>query len=261
MLAAGIDVGAVCAKAVILANGQIVAQTSLNTGEEAAIAARLVLDEALRLAGASQDDLGAIIATGIGKGGVNLATRAKSEVVCLGKGAAWLYPDARTVIDIGAESSKVLRLNDVGGVDDFASNDKCASGTGVFLEAAAKILEVNLEQLGELSLAASGKAPISGMCAVFAESEIVSAIHTDIPKGDIVAGVHDAIAGRVSAVVNRVGPQPAVLMCGGVARNIGMVRALEGKIGFMLVVPEHPEMVAALGAALIARDMVAKGGR
>lgn len=261
MLAAGIDVGAVSAKAVIFSNGQIVAQTTLVTGEEASIASRLVLEEALRLAGSSQADLGAIIATGIGKGSVDVATRSKSEVVCLGKGAAWLHSEARTVIDIGAESSKVLRLNDNGGVDDFASNDKCASGTGVFLEAAAKILEVDLEQLGGLSQLASKKAPISGMCAVFAESEIVSHVHTDTPKSDIIAGVHEAIAGRVSAVVNRVNPQPAVLMCGGVARNAGMVRALEQKIGFTMLVPDNPEMVAAIGAALIAKDMLARGTR
>ncbi len=258
---AGIDVGAVSAKAVIMSDGQIAAQTILVTGEEASVAARLVLEEALRLAGRSQGELGAIIATGIGKGSVDVATRSKSEVVCLGKGALWLFPDTRTVIDIGAESSKVLRLNEAGAVDDFASNDKCASGTGVFLEAAAKILEVKLEQLGELSLSAASRASISGMCAVFAESEIVSHVHTDCPKSDIVAGVHDAIAGRVSAVVNRVGPLASVVMCGGVARNIGMVRALEEKIGFDLVVPENPEMVAALGAALIAGDMAAKGAK
>ncbi|MDP2659585.1 MAG: acyl-CoA dehydratase activase [Dehalococcoidia bacterium] len=259
MLVAGIDVGAVSAQAVIMSDGQIAAQTTLVTGEESAIAARLVLDEALRLAGVSQSDLGSIVATGIGKASVDVATRSKSEVVCLGKGTAWLYPEARTVIDIGAESSKVLRLNDLGGVEDFANNDKCASGTGVFLEAAAKILEVSLDQLGVLSLAATGKASISGMCAVFAESEIVSHVHTDIPKSEIIAGVHSAIADRVSAVVNRVGPQPAVVMCGGVARNVGMVKALEEKIGFSLLVPENPEMVAALGAALIARDTLAKG--
>ncbi len=261
MLAAGIDVGATSAKAVVLSDGQIVGQASLVTGEEASVAARLVLEEALKMAGASLSDVGAIIATGIGKGSVDVATRSKSEVICLGKGAAWLFPETRTVIDIGAESSKVLRLNDNGGVDDFASNDKCASGTGVFLEAAAKILEVKLEQLAELSLAAANKAPISGMCAVFAESEIVSHVHTDTPKGDIVAGVHEAIAGRVSSVVNRVNPQASVLMCGGVARNAGMVRALELKIGFDMIVPDNPERVAAVGAALIASDMLARGTR
>src|SRR3972149_2929084 len=207
MLAAGIDVGAVSAKAVILSDGQIAGQSIVVTGEEASEAARLALEEALHLAGASRDDLGQIFATGIGKASVDLATRSKSEVICLGKGAAWLYPETRTVIDIGAESSKVLRLNDKGGVEDFASNDKCASGTGVFLQAAAKILEVSLADLGELSLAARTKAPVSGMCAVFAESEIVSHVHSEVPKGDIIAGVHKAIADRVWSVVNRVGPR------------------------------------------------------
>lgn len=261
MLAAGIDVGAVSAKAVILSDGQIAAQSILVTGEEAAVAARLVLEEALRLAGLSLGELGQIVATGIGKASVDLAQRTKSEVVCLGKGAAWLQPEARTVIDIGAESSKVLRLNDTGRVEDFASNDKCASGTGVFLEAAAKILAVRLEELGGLSLMARAKAPISGMCAVFAESEIISHIHSEVPKSDIIAGVHNAIADRVSAVVNKVGPREIVVMCGGVARNAGMVRALEGKIGFQLMVPQDPELVAALGAALIAREALAKGSR
>lgn len=261
MLAVGIDVGAVSAKAVVLSNGHIAAQSVLVTGEEASIAARQVLELALAEAGLSLEDVGHIIATGIGKGGVDLANKTKSEVVCLAKGAAWLNPATRTVIDIGAESSKVLRLNENGGVDDFASNDKCASGTGVFLQAAAKILEVKLDDLGALSLAALGKASISGMCAVFAESEIVSHVHSEVPKGDIIAGVHNAIADRVSAVVNRVGPMEVVLMCGGVARNIGMVKALEGKIGFSLAVPETPEIVAALGAALIAKEALAKGSR
>ncbi len=261
MLAAGIDVGAVSAKAVILSNGGIAAYSIVVTGEEASIAARLALDEALRLAGITQDDLGQIIATGIGKASVDVASKTKSEVVCLGKGAAWLTPEVRTVIDIGAESSKVLRLNEKGGVEDFASNDKCASGTGIFLQAAAKILEVKLADLGELSLAARSKAPVSGMCAVFAESEIVSHIHSEVPKGDIIAGVHKAIADRVSSVVNRVGPREVVLMCGGVARNLGMVRALEERLGFTLAVPENPEIVAALGAALIAKEALAKGMR
>lgn len=261
MLAAGIDVGAVSAKAVILSNGEIVAHSIVVTGEESSAAARLALDEALRLAGARLEDLGQIIATGIGKASVDLANKTKSEVVCLGKGAAWLTPEVRTVIDMGAESSKVLRLNDNGGVEDFASNDKCASGTGVFLQAAAKILEVKLDDMGKLSLAARSKASVSGMCAVFAESEIVSHVHSEVPKSDIIAGVHKAIADRVSSVVNRVGPREVVLMCGGVARNVGMVRALEERIGFSLAVPETPEIVAALGAALIAKEALAKGMR
>lgn len=258
MLAAGIDVGAVSAKAVILSDGHIASHSIVITGEEASIAARLALDEALLLAGVTREDLGQIIATGIGKASVDVANKTKSEVVCLGKGAAWLTPQARTVIDIGAESSKVLRLNENGGVEDFASNDKCASGTGVFLQAAAKILEVKLEDLGDLSLAAHNKAAVSGMCAVFAESEIVSHVHSEIPKSDIIAGVHKAIADRVYSVVNRVGPREVVVMCGGVARNMGMVRALEERLGFSLAVPEMPEIVAALGAALIAKEALTK---
>jgi predicted CoA-substrate-specific enzyme activase len=259
MLVAGIDVGAVSAKAVILSDGQILSHGVIVSGEEAAVAAQGVMELALEQAGLALADIEYIVATGIGKATVSLAQKTKSEVVCLGKGVSSLFPEARTAIDIGAESSKVLRLNDLGGVEDFAGNDKCASGTGVFLEAAAKILEVPLEQLGALSLGAPRPAPISGMCAVFAESEIISHVHTEVPKEEIIAGVHSAIADRVSAVVNKVGPRELVVMTGGVARNVGMVRALEEKIGFEISVPEVPEIAGALGAALIAKQSLRKG--
>ena len=175
-------------------------------------------------------------------------------MLCHAKGAHWLFPSARTVIDIGAESSKVMRLNEDGGVEDFAGNDKCAAGTGIFLDTMAKAMEVPVEEAGELSLNYTEKARISSMCAVFAESEVVSHIHRGTSRNDILAGIHESIADRVFGMSNRVGIKDDVVLTGGVALNIGMVKALEEKLERKIYVPEDPRITGALGAALIACD-------
>ena len=252
MIVAGIDVGSLSAKAVILEHDKLLGAAAITTGDEGAVIARNVLDKALKAANIPFEKLEYIVATGYGRKSVPFAHKSKSEMLCHAKGAYWLFPSARTVIDIGAESSKVMRLNENGGVEDFTGNDKCAAGTGIFLDTMAKAMEVPLEEVGELSLNYNEKAQISSMCAVFAESEVVSHVHRGTPRNDILAGIHESIADRIFGMANRVGINEDVIITGGVAKNIGMVKALEEKLGVSLHVPEDPVIVGALGAALVA---------
>ena len=254
MIVAGIDVGSLSTKVVLMEDDRILAANILTTGEEGVVMAKKATDKALRKANMSFDQLEYIVATGCGRKSIPFANESKSEMMCHAKGAYWLFPSARTVIDIGAESSKIIRLNKNGVVEDFVGNDKCAAGTGIFLDTMAKALEVPIEEVGELSLKHKEKAMISSMCAVFAESEVVSHVHSGTPRNDILAGIHDSIAERIFGMSNRVGIMDDVVMTGGVAKNIGMIKALEEKLGTILHVPEHPRVVGALGAALVALD-------
>jgi predicted CoA-substrate-specific enzyme activase len=256
MIVAGIDVGSLTTKVVILKDDKILSTSILSTGEEGAVIAQKAMDEALKKASLSFDQLENTVATGYGKKSVTFTDNTKSEMFCHAKGAHWLFPFARKVIDIGAESSKVIRLNERGDVEDFTGNDKCAAGTGIFLDTMAKAMEVPIEEVGELSLKHEKKASISNMCAVFAESEVVSHVHRGTPRNDILAGILESIADRIFGMSNRMGTQDDVVMTGGVAKNIGMVRALEEKLGVKIWVPENPQIVGALGAALIARNFV-----
>jgi len=160
----------------------------------------------------------------------------------------------RTVIDIGGQDSKVIRLNERGEVQDFAMNDKCAAGTGRFLEVMAHALEVDLSEMASISERASRSAPISSMCTVFAESEVVSLIAQGVPREEIISGLHEAIAGRTAGMVFRVGLEKEVMMTGGVAKNRGVVKSLEKKLQCKIIVPPEPQIIGALGAALLARE-------
>jgi len=254
MIVAGIDVGSLSTKVVVMQDDEILSANTLTTGEEAAVMAEKTLNQALRKANISFDQLENIVATGYGRKSVPFTDKSKSEMMCHARGAYWLFPSARTVIDIGAESVKVIRLNENGGVEDFAGNDKCAAGTGIFLDTMAKAMEVPIEEVGEISLKYKERAQISSMCAVFAESEVVSHVHRGTPRNDILAGIHESIAERIFGMSNRVGIKEDVVITGGVAKNIGMIKALEEKFGVKVYVPEDPEIIGAFGAALIARD-------
>jgi len=254
MVFAGIDIGSLATKVVIIDDEKILSTNTLITGEEGAVIAKEAIDEALKKAELSFDRLENIVATGYGRKSVPFAKKYKSEMLCHAKGAYMLFKSARTVIDVGAESSKVISLNEDGGVKDFAGNDKCAAGTGIFLDTMAKAMEVPIEEVGELSLKYKEKAQISSMCAVFAESEIVSHVHRGTPRNDILAGIHESIADRIFGMSNRVGINSDIIMTGGVAKNIGMVKALEEKLELKIHVPEDPQITGALGAALIAQN-------
>ncbi|MFB0561519.1 MAG: acyl-CoA dehydratase activase [Candidatus Lokiarchaeia archaeon] len=258
MYTAGIDCGALTAKSIILEDEKPLAFTIIPAGSNSKETAQKVMEATLNKAGLSLDDIKFMVATGYGRVNVPFADKQVTEISCHAKGAYSLFPTVRTVIDIGGQDSKAIKIGKNGRVMDFAMNDRCAAGTGRFLEVMAKALEVRLEDLGELSLRSRNKAKISSICTVFAESEVISQISEGKPKVDIIAGIHDAIANRVFGMASRVKIEKDLVMTGGVAKNIGVIKALEDKVGFGILVPEEPQIVGALGAAILAREKVAK---
>ena len=253
MITAGLDVGAKTTKAVILDNRQIVGRSSLIlTGFDQQEAAEKAISEALTQAGLDQQAVERVIATGAGAKAVPFAHDTISDVKAAARGAKFFVPTARTVLDVGAEEGRGIRCDERGGVIDFAVNEKCAAGAGAFTEAMSRALEVPLEEMGPLSLRSRNSVPMNAQCAVFAESEVVSLIHAKTPKEDIVRAVHDAIASRIGSMVRRVGIEKDVVLIGGVARNVGFVDALRRGLGTDVEVPEAPEYVSAVGAALVA---------
>lgn len=250
---AGIDVGSLTTEAVLVRDQEILAYTIIRTGADAAGAAERALGEALEKAGLVRSDVVRCVATGYGRMLVPFAQRQVTEITCHARGACFFYPDARTVIDIGGQDSKVIRMEPDGSVGDFLMNDKCAAGTGRFLEVMAHALELSVEELGEVDLQAERAAEISSMCTVFAESEVVSLIARGVPRPEIVRGLHAAVAERTAALAHRLGVQPLVVMTGGVAKNRGVVAALAARLGVEILVPPEPQIVGALGAALIAQ--------
>jgi len=186
------------------------------------------------------------------------ADREVSEITCQARGISHLFPEARTIIDIGGQDSKVIRLAADGKVADFAMNDKCAAGTGRFLEVMATALEVELVQIGELVLSSKQPKKISSFCTVFAESEVISQVASGASKPDILAGVCDSVATRVVSMVRRIGLEPTLIFTGGVALNEGLARAISKQLGYSLSIPKEPVITAALGAALIAKDLYSR---
>ena len=222
------------------------------TGVDSRRAAKRALDEALKSAAHGFEELGAIVATGYGRVSVPFAHETITEITCHGRGAFYFDPAVRTVIDIGGQDSKVIRIDERGRVLDFAMNDKCAAGTGRFLEVMAAALEVDLEELAALSAAAPRATPISSTCTVFAETEVVSLLAGGKDRAEIARGLHESIAARTSSLVYRVGLTERVMMTGGVAKNSAVVQALEEKLQLPITVPPEPQIAGALGAALLA---------
>ncbi len=257
MPVAGIDVGSLTAEVVIFEQ-DIVQSVIVPTGANSRGAAEKAMEQALGAAGLEKADLEFVVATGYGRISIDFADKRITEITCHGRGAYFLDPSVRTVIDIGGQDSKVILLGDSGRVLDFAMNDKCAAGTGRFLEVMAQALEVELENLAELSNQARETVSISSMCTVFAESEVVSLIARGLPREDIARGLHQAIADRTAGLVRRVGLEEKVMITGGVAKNKAVVKALNEKLNKKLIVPREPQIVGALGAALLARDELAQ---
>lgn len=257
MYALGIDIGSATTKVVLLWEKSLKATQVVPTHPDPAETLKAI-EEIIRQSGLRIPEIKAVTATGYGRKNVTFATKVVTEISCHAKGAHYLLPSARTVVDIGGQDSKVIRLDEQGRVVDFQMNDKCAAGTGRFLENMARVLKVNLEDLGELSLKAEKKAQISSICTVFAESEVVSQIAKGTPRMEVIAGLHEAIADRIFAMAGRVGVTPDVIMTGGVAQNMGVVRSLAPKLGYPVQVAENPQIVGALGAALIAAEEIYK---
>ncbi len=250
---AGVDIGSTMTKVVIVGEGKETSLIKL-TGPEHRKLANRVMEEALNLAGIAFNDVTYVVATGYGRINVPFADRQVTEITCHAKGLSRLLPTARTVVDIGGQDSKGIRIEN-GKVVDFVMNDKCAAGTGRFLEIIAEALGVPLEKLGELSLAAEKPAIIGNMCTVFAEQEVVSQLAAGESVPNLVAGIHRAIAGRIFALASKLKIKPDVAITGGGAKNIGLVKALEGKFGCSVLIPGEPLITGALGAALIGQEM------
>lgn len=252
MYVLGIDSGSTSTNAAVLDESRnLVASKVIRTGARATSSAQRAVEEVLDEAGIAREDVSLIVSTGYGRVSVDFADLDVTEISCHGKGAWYFNPEVRTILDIGGQDSKAIRLNENGEVADFAMNDKCAAGTGRFLEAMARTLEVGIEELGPLSQRSQHHVEISSMCTVFAESEVISLIANDTDKADIAHGVHEAIAGKACSLLRRVKPEPVYMMTGGVAKNPGVVEAVETVLGERLYICDEPEIVGAVGAALI----------
>jgi predicted CoA-substrate-specific enzyme activase len=254
MITAGIDIGHQSVNAVILENDRIICHATRVIAGEVDAAARTVFQGTLDQAGMTAADIERLYATGVGREKVSFADGNRTEMLSHVKGSHWLLPDARTVIDVGAEGSRILRCDSDGNLTNFAMNDKCASGAGVFLETVAEMMQISLSEMGPFSLDSSKKVVLTTTCAVFAESEIVAEVHRGSAKEDILAGVHESIAARIATGTKRVGIEADLIFTGGVALNIGVVRALGKQLDLDIQVPEHPEIIGALGAAILAKN-------
>jgi len=255
MIVAGCDVGSLTGKAVILMDGEIFSSSIVPTTPKPERTAKNAMDKALENGNLSLDEIGYIVGTGYGRVKIPFANSELSELSCHGKGAHSFVPSIRTIIDVGGQDCKVIKVSKAGKILDFAMNDKCAAGTGRFLEVMAKTLELKLEELGPISLKSKNQAKISAQCSVFAETEVVSLMADGIEVADIVAGIHDAIASRIMSLVYRVGLEEDLTITGGVAKNIGVVTFLEKKLGIQAKkLPVDPQLMGALGAALTAKE-------
>ncbi|HJC15252.1 MAG TPA: 2-hydroxyacyl-CoA dehydratase [Candidatus Fusicatenibacter intestinigallinarum] len=257
MYVIGIDSGSTSTNAVVMdQDKKIKAFSVVRTGAKSGVSADRALHEVLEKAGLAREDISLIVSTGYGRVSIEFADENVTEISCHGKGAHYFNPSIRTILDIGGQDSKAIRLNENGEVKDFVMNDKCAAGTGRFLEMIARTLEVSLDELGKIALTSTEKIEITSMCSVFAESEVISLIANNKEKADIADGVCHAIANKAFGLLRRVGMEPDFMMTGGVAKNPGVVRAVEEKIGAKLYICEEPEIVGATGAALYALERV-----
>ncbi len=250
---AGIDMGAKSTKAVILdADKRICGKAAVKTRPDFHAVAKEVLDLALQQAEFKESEIDYIATTGFGRYNVPFRDIQITDITCVARGAVFLFPKTRCVLDIGAQSTRALRVSETGKVREFRTNDKCAAGAGGFIERACKYLEVNINQVGDLSLQATKPQTISSVCAVLAESEIINHVSTGETVDNILRGVHNSLASRALALLKRSGMEDEVTFVGGVARQKGMVKALEETLKRKVNIGQEPEFVGALGAALLA---------
>ncbi len=249
MFVAGIDVGGKNVHVVILKDGAIVAQGASATGIRKAETTERLYEETLRKTGLKREEVGRVAATGSACKRIAFADACLADAAADAKGVNRLIPSARTVIDVGAEEGRAIKISPDGKVLDFAINGKCAAGTGTFVEAMAIALEITVEEMATLSLKSNKSISMNAQCAVFGESEVVSLIHQNIEKQDIARAVHDAIAGRVASVARIVGIEKDIVIIGGMAKNEGFIDSLRKEIGMDIIVPDDPDFVGALGAA------------
>lgn len=252
MIVIGIDIGSVAAKGYIISSGHH-HRTIIPTGWSPRDAGQAIIDQLLDASRIERDQVERIYVTGYGRVAFEQADKTITEIKCHARGIAELYPEVRTIIDIGGQDSKVIRIGERGQVLDFAMNDKCAAGTGRFLQVMATALGLDVSELGDAEEPGQMQT-ISSMCTVFAESEIIGSLARGNPKGGIIAGLHQSVGKRVAAMARRMGIKEQVAFTGGVAINPGVKRALEEELGTRIIVPEACQYTGALGAALLAYE-------
>ena len=256
-IAAGVDVGSTQTKAVIMSdNGgvKIMARALVDTGANVQRAAERAFDTCCRVGGLHASDVGFVVGTGYGRYKIAFGNTQMTEITCHAKGASFLCPGTRTVIDMGGQDSKAISVGANGEVLDFVMNDKCAAGTGRFLANSAEVMGISLDEIGPLSLKAQHPVKMATVCTVFVESDILSYLAQGKMGEDILGGVHIAIAKRTLSLARRLNIEPEITMTGGVARNVGMVRALEEVIGRKMLVSPDAQFIGAVGAALFALE-------
>jgi predicted CoA-substrate-specific enzyme activase len=253
----GVDFGSTTAKTIILnGEGDIVASRIESMGAVSDEGVKASIAGALQQAGITQSEVNFCVTTGYGRRMLDVSQKSYTEITCHARGAVALVPDARLVIDIGGQDSKVIAVDANGLVETFAMNDRCAAGTGKFLEVLARAVEIKLTEMGPLAMQAGQSLKISSMCATFAETEVISLLAEGHSKPDVLGAVHAAIAARTAGLVGRVGKRTPIVMTGGVAKNVAAVHHIEAVLGQRLVLPPDPQIAGALGAALFALDEI-----
>lgn len=257
---AGIDVGSRVTKSVILNNEGIISYSLLDSGTDPRKAGERTFSEALSKADCKREDINFIVATGYGRVSLHFADKTVTELTCHARGAYHVNPNVRTLIDIGGQDSKIIRLDEGGRMVNFVINDKCAAGTGKFLEVMSQTLEIRLEEMGEFSLRSKNPCSVNSTCTVFAESEVISLLSSRKRVEDIIAGLHQAVGRRVGNMARGLGISKEVVFVGGVARNIGVKKALENFLGVeFATISKNPQIIGVLGAALLAKEYYENG--
>jgi predicted CoA-substrate-specific enzyme activase len=249
---AGLDMGSVSVKAVVIHDGTVVGADLIPSGGNYKDAARAVMGKALADAGIGHEDLAGMVLTGLGAQSAPFEAPQVSDIACQAMGCHGIFPGARTVIDIGGQFTKTARITDQGRIADFLMSEKCATGSGRFLQVISRILHIPVEEIGPLSLQSREPVEFSTNCAVFAESETVSRIAEGAKPADILAGVHRAMAAKVRMLVKRVRMEADVVLTGGGGEDAGLVQAIGAALEIKILVPEHPRLSAAYGAARLA---------
>ena len=255
-IVAGCDVGSLTSKAVIMKNNRIIGSTIIKSKSQPEASAEAAMAEALAAAKVEQNDIEFCVGTGYGRDKIPFVNEAVSEIACHGKGAKWMVPSVRTIIDIGGQDCKAIRIDKEGRVENFTTNDKCASGTGRFLEVMANVLNIALEDLGGMSSKAKSPVTLASTCTVWAQADVIKFLNSGYEIADIAAGVNSAMAKRVAILANTVKVEKEVCMTGGVAKNSGVVRTLEKLLGCRIrkVRKSDPQLAGAIGAAVLAME-------
>lgn len=262
MITAGVDIGSLTGKALILVNGNIISWSLIPTGANSSLTATKAMNIALEKASLSLRDIDYVVSTGYGRLVVPFARRNITEISCHAKGAHWFFPEARTILDMGGQDCKAIRCDAAGKVTSFVMNDKCAAGAGRSMEVMAELLQIPLEDLGKLSMeTVEAEVPISSTCVIFAKSEALTYLRRGKHRNDILAGVCEALATRVYSLLSRVGIEPEFVISGGIAKNIGVVKRLTDKTGLEPRTADEPQIVGALGAALFAQELLQRDQR